>query len=48
MSHEWNCRCPRCEADEAKYTGPDPADKEAERYEQAAAFANGGSAYDAD
>jgi len=27
MSHEWNCRCPRCEADEAKYTGPDPLDE---------------------
>lgn len=34
MSHEWNCLCPRCEADEARYTGPDPrADEEADRYE---------------
>lgn len=31
MSHEWDCRCPRCEADEAKYTRED---EEPERYER--------------
>lgn len=34
MSHEWDCRCPRCEADEAKYTGDDPRTDDAQaRYE---------------
>lgn len=37
MSHEWHCRCPRCEADEAKYTGDDPADDDTERCEASAA-----------
>jgi hypothetical protein len=38
MSHEWNCRCPRCETDEAKYTGPDPREQD-----EAARHAAGGT-----